>query len=474
MKKFIGNKQFYKMILLIAVPIMIQNGITNFVGMLDNIMVGQVGTTQMSGVAIINQLMLVFNVTIFGAVSAAGIFGAQYYGCRDYEGVRNSFRFKMMICIGIGILSIILFIFKGDALISLYLHEGSDLKECQNTLYYAKEYLIVMLFGLLPFAVEEAYSSTLRETGETVLPMKAGIVAVLVNLVFNYIFIFGKLGCPPMGAAGAAIATVISRFVQAAIVVVWTHRHLGREEQENIKGVKRVPFMKDVYSTLRVPGYLAGRIAIKGTPLLINEALWSIGMAGLMQCYSIRGLSVVAGMNISNTISNVFAVVYMAMGSAIAIILGQLLGAGKMEEAKDHAGKLIFFSVTSCIVIGLLMTLISSVFPQIYKTSDEIKGLAEQLIIIAAICMPLNAFTNASYFTLRSGGKTVVTFLFDSVFVWTVSIPAAYVLSRYTDLPIVPLYLICQSLEMIKCIIGFILVRKGVWIQNMTQHEERY
>ena len=190
MKKYIGNKQFYKMVLLVAVPIMIQNGITNFVGMLDNIMVGQVGTTQMSGVAIINQLMLVFNVTIFGAVSAAGIFGAQYYGCRDYEGVRNSFRFKMMICIGIGILSIILFIFKGDALISLYLNEGSNLKECKETLHYASEYLTVMLFALLPFAVEEAYSSTLRETGETVLPMKAGIVAVVVNLVFNYIFIF--------------------------------------------------------------------------------------------------------------------------------------------------------------------------------------------------------------------------------------------------------------------------------------------
>ncbi len=472
MRKYIGDRKFYKMVLLVAVPIMIQNGITNFVGMLDNIMVGQVGTAQMSGVAIINQLMLVFNVTVFGAISAAGIFGAQYYGCRDYEGVRNAFRFKMLVCIGIGILSIILFLFKGESLISLYLTEGSSAQECQDTLRYAKEYLIVMLFGLLPFTVEEAYSSTLRETGETVLPMKAGVIAVIVNLVFNYILIFGKFGCPNMGATGAAVATVISRFVQAAIVVVWTHRHLDREEAETVGGVTREPYMKGVYSTLRVPGYLAGRIAIKGTPLLVNEALWSIGMAALMQCYSIRGLSVVAGMNISNTISNVFAVVFMAMGSAISIILGQLLGAGEMKKAKDYAGKLIFFSVVSCLVLGLLMTSISTVFPRIYKTSDEIKLLAEKFIIIAAICMPLNAFTNASYFTLRSGGKTVVTFLFDSVFVWTISIPTAYILSRFTNLPIVQLYLLCQSLEFIKCIIGFILVKKGVWIQNITRHEE--
>ena len=472
MKKYIGNRQFYKMVLLVAVPIMIQNGITNFVGMLDNIMVGQVGTAQMSGVAIINQLMLVFNITIFGAISGAGIFGAQYYGCKDYEGVRNAFRYKIMVCMSIVVIALVIFIWKGNSLISLYLNDEANAKDTMKTLMYASEYLLVMLFGLLPFAVEQAYSSTLREAGETVLPMKAGIIAVLVNFGFNYVLIFGKLGCPKLGVIGAAVATVISRYVQAAIVVIWTHRHLGCENYiEKGKLEPIYPYMKGVYHTLKVPSYLAGRITSKGTPLLVNEALWSIGMAGLMQCYSIRGLSVVAGMNISNTIANVFNVIYMALGSAISIIVGQLLGAGKMKEAKETASKLIFFSVSSCIVIGLLMICISPFFPQIYNTSKEIKGLAEKFIIVAALCMPLNAFTNASYFTLRSGGKTVVTFFFDSVFVWTISIPVAFILSRYTNLPIVPLYFACQSIEIIKCIIGFILVKKGVWINNMTNKE---
>lgn len=469
MKKYIGNKQFYRMVLLVAVPIMIQNGITNFVGMLDNIMVGQVGTAQMSGVAIVNQLMLVFNITIFGAISGAGIFGAQYYGCRDYEGVRNAFRYKLIICILVVLLAICLFLGFGEGLIGVYLHEGADAAECAITMQYAREYLDIMLIGLFPFALEQAYSGTLRETGETMLPMKAGIVAVLVNLVFNYLFIFGKFGFPKMGVNGAAVATVISRFVQAGIVVIWTHRHLGRENTGDVN--MPYQFMHGIYKHFRVPGYLAARITIKATPLLINEALWALGMAALMQCYSVRGLSVVAGMNISNTIANVFNIVYLAMGNAIAIILGQLLGAGKLDEAKSSADKLIFFSVASCVVIGALMVLAAPLFPQIYNTSDEVKHLAEQFIRVAAICMPLCAFTNAAYFTLRSGGKTIITFLFDSFFVWVVMIPTAYILSRYTQLPIVPLYLACQLIEIGKCLIGFVMVKKGVWIQNMTEQE---
>ena len=188
----------------------------------------------------------------------------------------------------------------------------------------------------------------------------------------------------------------------------------------------------------------------------------------LMQCYSIRGLSAVAALNISTTISNVFNVVFIAMGSAIAIIVGQLLGAGKMEEAKETDTRLIAFSVFSCFGIGAILILCAPLFPMMYNTTSEVKTLAAEFIRIAALCMPLAAFIHASYFTLRSGGKTVVTFLFDSVFLWCVSIPLAYVLSRFTGMPIVPLYLCCQLVDIIKCIIGFILVKKGVWIHNIV------
>lgn len=460
MKKFIGDKAFYKMALTVAVPIMVQNGITNFVSLLDNIMVGRIGTEQMSGVAIVNQLMFVFNISIFGAVSGAGIFGAQFWGCGKQEGVRHTFRFKWIASVLLVILAGLLFWLAGEQLITLYLHGDENITQLEETLYYAKKYLQVMIWGLLPFGVNQVYTSTMRECGETMIPMKAGIVAVCVNMCLNYVLIFGKLGMPQLGVVGAAVATVISRYVEVTIVIVWAHTH--KEKQ---------PYIEGVYKNFHIPGTLVGKILLKGAPLMFNEIMWSLGMATLMQCYSLRGLDAVAGMNISSTISNVFNVVYIAMGSAVAIIVGQLLGAGKMEEAKDTDTKLIAFSVASCLVMGGLLVLVAPLFPLMYNTTDAVRQLATSFIRIVAICMPLYAFVHCAYFTLRSGGKTIVTFLFDSVFVWGISIPLAYVLSRFTTLPVVPLYFMCQSLEAVKCVIGFILIKKGVWLQNIVREE---
>lgn len=461
LKKFIGTKDFYKKVLFITIPIILQNGITNFVGLLDNIMVGQVGTDQMSGVAIVNQLLFVFNLSIFGGISGAGIFTAQYYGKGSHEGVRHTFRFKMLTCLFLTVIGLGVLYFWNEPLIGMFLHDGSSTGNAEETLHYGMDYMKVMLIGLLPFAINSAYTSTLRETGETVLPMKAGIAAVLVNLCLNYVLIFGKLGAPELGCVGAAIATVVSRFVECGIVIIWTHTHS-----------KKNPFIVGAYRSLKIPMPLVKKILIKGSPLMLNEFLWSLGMTLLTQNYSTRGLATVAALNISNTINNVFNVIYIALGSTVAIIIGQHLGANRMEEAKTEDTQLIAFSVASCFVVGAALILIAPLFPQLYNTTDEVKELAKNLIYVVAVMMPVNAFLHSTYFTLRSGGKTVITFFFDSVFVCCISVPAAYVLAHYTKLPIVLLYVLVQSLDLIKCIVGFILVKKGVWLHNMVSDQE--
>lgn len=461
MKKFIGDKKFYMMVLAVAIPIMIQNGITNFVNMLDNIMVGRVGTEQMTSVAIVNQLMFVFNICIFGGVSGAGIFTAQFWGSGNHKGVRDTFRIKFLISLGITIIGIAIFTFYGEDLIRLYLHDTSDSESIRATLMYGKQYLRIMMIEMVPFALVQVYASTLRETRETVCPMKAGITAVFVNLILNYILIYGKLGFPVLGVEGAAIATTIARFVELAIIAGWTHRH---------KEINK--FIEGAYRSFRIPVKLIGKVAVLGLPLMVNEILWASGQAMLSQCYSVRGLSVIAAFNISSTISNVFNVVFIAMGSSVGIIIGQLLGAGKMEEAKDTDRKLIFFSVISCVGVGFVMSLFAPFFPMIYNTTEEIRLLATRFIIIASACMPLYAFMHATYFTLRSGGKTWITFFFDSVYVWIVNIPLAFMLTRHTQIYIILVYLSCQLIDIIKCIIGFVLVKKGVWIQKIIEVEK--
>ena len=463
MNRFIGDRQFYKRVLLVAVPIMIQNGITNFVSMLDNIMVGQIGTEPMSGVAIVNQFMFVFFICLIGANAGAGIMGAQYFGSGNNDGVRNAFRFKILSCFAITVVCMLVLVLFGDNLISAFLHEGEGGGNLAETLKYGEEYMKVMYIGMIPFALTQVYSSTLRETGQTVVPMAAGIAAVCVNLFFNYVLIFGKFGAPALGVVGAAAATSLSRFVELALVALWTHRN----HEKN-------PFIVRAYSSFRIPKTVAAHIFRVGVPLLINEVLWALGVALLTQCYSVRGLDVVAAVNISNTLSNVFNVVFISMGNATGIIIGQVLGSGDLKRARDEDTKLISFSVFCCIITGLVMFSLASLFPQIYNTSESVQALAASFIRIVGLCMPVFGFVNAAYFTLRSGGKTLITFLFDSGFMWVFAIPIVFCLSRFTMMPIVPPYLISQLTDLVKCIIGFVLVKRGSWLHNLAVDTGNY
>lgn len=453
----IGDRAFYVLVLSILVPIVIQNAISNFVNLLDNIMVGQVGTEQMSGVSIVNQLMFVFNLCVFGGISGAGIFSAQYHGANNQEGVRHCFRYKLYLCAVLIVAAAVIFLTGGKALITRFLHDENDPSRVAVTLAHGMDYLRVMLWGMLPFALTQSYASTLRECGETKLPMKAGIVAVFVNLAFNYLLIFGRLGFPRLGVRGAAIATVLSRFVELGIVVVGTHANTDRYR-----------FARGVYRSLRVPGALVREITLKGMPLLVNESLWSMGMTTLVQCYSIRGLDVVAALNISSTVSNLFAVAILSMGSATSIIVGQSLGANDMKRANDQAWKLIAFSLFLSVVTLLLLLMAAPLIPRVYQTSDAVRRLATQLLRIYALCMPLISFCNSAYFILRSGGKTLITFLFDSGYTWLISVPIAWCLVHLTGLPVTTIYLLVQLAEIIKCTFGYILLRRGVWMNNIV------
>lgn len=459
MVKFIkSGLPYFRRMLIVAVPIMIQSGVTNFVSMLDNIMVGQVGTLEMSGVSIVNQLMIVFNLCIFGAMSGAGIFTAQFFGKKDDAGVKNTMQYKLIFSLLLTAVGIAAFVSMGDSLIGAYLQGEAAEGEREKVAVFAAEYLEIMLIGLLPFALSQAYASTLRETTDRIVPMISTVTAVLTNLVLNYILIFGHFGAPKLGINGAAIATVISRYVELAILVLWAHTHK-----------KKYPFIKGLFSSSTLTRDLLKKITVISLPLLINEALWSAGMAMLNQCYSVRGLDVVAAVNIVSTISNVFNVAFISFGSAIGIILSQMLGAGEKEKAKKASTRLLFFAVVTTFFIAVIMVIFAPLFPRIYKTSDEIRTLAATLIIVAAVFMPVNSFTNACYFTLRSGGKTVITFLFDSGFVWTISVPLAFILSRFTSVPIVPMYAVILSADIIKCILGYTFMRKGVWLNTVVE-----
>ena len=456
-ERMFGDRDFYAQVVAVVVPIIIQNTVSNVVSLLDNVMVGRVGTLQMSAVAIVNQLLFVFNLCIFGGLAGAGIFATQYAGAHDDKGVRDCFRVKWMIALSMLACALVALIAFPKRLIGMYLAQETAQADAAATLGFGMDYLTVMLWGLLPFGVSQVYASTLREVGETRLPMFASVAAILVNLVFNYFLIFGKCGFPELGVTGAAIATVLSRYVETAVIVVYTHmksHHFG--------------FIRGAYRSLRVPKPLMISILRRGTPLLVNEFLWSSGMAVLLQCYSVRGLDVVAACNIATTVSNLFKVVFLSMGNAVAIMVGQALGANDIERAKNCTWRLMTLSVGSNLIMATLLALFAPAIPNIYNTEPHVRQIATQLIYVVAVMMPAYSFSHCCYFTLRSGGKTIITFLFDSVFTWCVNVPAAWLLAYKTGLGIVPLYFGVQALEMVKVVVGFVLVKKGVWIHNIV------
>ncbi len=453
-----GDSTFYKRVAMVVVPMIIQNTLTNIVGLLDNVMVGQVGTLPMSAVAIVNQLLFIFYLCIWGALAGAGIFSTQFFGKGDMDGVRYAIRFKLITAITILTAAIFILHTLGGNLISLYI--AGDTLEADRiaTLGYATSYLEIMLIGLIPFSLTQVYASAMRESGKTTLPMVASMIAMLVNFVFNALLIFGLLGFPRLGVLGAAVATVISRFTELIIVLIGAHREGSS-----------YPFFKGLYKNFRIPVDLIWPIMSRSLPLLANEFLWSLAQASLLQAYSVRGIAVIAAMNISGTISQIFNEVFLSIGNSTGIIIGQELGADRLVNARRSAWRMASLSIMSTFVMGSLLAIAAPLIPQIYNTEPEIRALATRCIWVVAVCMPIHSYANVSYFTIRSGGKTAITFLFDSCFMWVVSVPAAYILTRFTDLPAVNVFLTVSMLEGIKCIIGFILVKSGVWVRNIVK-----
>ena len=456
-KRYIGDKEFYKRLMMIALPIMVQNGMSNFVSLLDNIMVGQLGTEQMSGVAIVNQLIFVFYLLMFGGLSGVGIYTAQYFGNKDDEGIRHTFRYKIWLGFIVMVIVILVLLFKGDTLIGMYLNSSVEGGNLEATRLYGLQYMGIILFMLPAVYITQVHCSTLRECGQTRVPMVAGVVAVFSNLVLDYILIFGKLGLPALGVRGAALATVLARFIEMSIVVIWC-----------IRNRNTYTFFKGIVKTIKVPLPLVWKYFTTGMPLLLNEGLWSIGIVMLNQAYSLRGLNVVAGQNIASTINNLFNIVFIAMGDAVAIIIGQYLGAGEMEKAKEEDRKIIAFAMFSSAIIGLGMLSAASLFPQLYKTNDMARLVATHFIMVQAIVMPKDAFLHTTYFTIRAGGKTIITFFFDSFFMLAVSVPVANLLVRCTDLGPATIFAMVHTADLIKCLVGLILIKKGVWLQNIV------
>ena len=471
LRKFIGDKAFYRTMIVILLPLVIQQGFTSFVNMLDTLMVGSLGEESLSAVGVVNQILMVFNLTLFGGLSGISIFGSQFAGKNDVDGMRQSFRAKMYFGLAVVVLGLIVLLSFGDTFIGVFMAGEVDAARASFALQEGHDYLHIMLWGLLPFALVQCYAGSMREMGKTVAIMFASIIAILTNLVMNFLLIYDvrqmtvlgqtfTMWGAGLGVRGAAYATVISRFVEMAIVLTYAHLHQNR-----------YVFLRGAFRNGYVPLSLLKKVAITGSPLLLNEVLWSLGMTFINQCYSTRGMTALAALNITSTAWNLFCIIMFAMGNAVSIMVGQYLGRGDKQGARDVDAKLLFITVVSHIILGAGLALCSGLIPQLFDVTEEARALAGRTLIIAGLSLPIHAFLHATYFTIRSGGKTFITFLFDSVYTWCVPAVLAFVLSRYTGADVVMMYFCIQFIDVVKLIIGLFMLKSDFWANNIVDDQ---
>ncbi|HOI47407.1 MAG TPA: MATE family efflux transporter [Bacilli bacterium] len=456
-KKIIGSKQFYVTVIAITLPIMLQQAITSIVGLLDNIMVGSLNQDAIAGVAVANQIMFVAYIGLIGGMAGPGIYIAQFNGANNKEGLRQTFRVKVQFAIILTFVAIAIYLLFGNRMIASFL--TTDGITSTEAVKQGVIYLYTMLVALVPFAISQVFASTFREIGKTKVPMIAGIIAVLINLFLNYALILGNFGFPRLEVLGAGIATIIARVIEMGFLIVTAYYY-------------KYQFAVGQAPKLTIKSNLFRSIIKKGTPLLINELLWATGMALLLLAYSYRGDIVPAAFSISNATANLFYIIFGALATGISIMVGNELGANRLQEARDNAYKLLAFAVFICLVSGIFLLGLSYVMPMIYNVPQETRDLASSFMRVIALCLPIFAFNAGCFFILRAGGATKTTLIFDAVYVWAIAIPLAFGLSYLTGLPIILVYLIVQLAEIIKSFFGSYLIRKGIWIKNLTTDKE--
>jgi putative MATE family efflux protein len=447
-KRFIGDRSFYREVIAISLPIILQQLITTLMGIADNIMVGQISSDVLASVTVANKYFMITQSVMFGITGGICIFISQYYGAEDHDKVQGLFLLNMLGALTVaGISTAILLAFPRQ-LLGIFL--TSD-----HTIAYGLEYLGYVVFSYLPFAVSLACMTALRSIGYTKAPLMISIGAVFLNVGLNYALIFGKFGLPRMGVAGAALATLIARIVEMLLFAAVISS--GREYFTFSTREFRVMDKK-----------LLRQIWSRALPLLGNEILWSTGTTSLFWAYSFVHEPFIAALAIVEMSSGVAFVIFGGLGVSISVMIGKRLGAGLFDEAKANAGRLIVFACGFSLLMTLGMFLLAPAIPHLFNTSEAIRLMATQLLRTQALFYIVITINVSCFLIFRAGGDTKSAMAIDSGFVWFFSLPLAVFLALVVKPPLPLFYLIIQSCELLKMVIAVRYLKRGRWVVNLT------
>ncbi len=447
-----GGPKFVRSLLAIAVPMMLQQLITSFVNLLDNLMVGQLGNYAISGVATVNRFFMIGFFAMLGTSTAASIFVAQFYGSKNKSAMQQSYRYAIIASL-LSFMPFLLAAFIMPRTIIRFFNDDPELVDA------AMKYIYVAALTFIPQAISMATTGAIRAVGETKLPLKISIVTVIINGIFNYLLIFGLLGFPRLGVLGAALGTLIARFLELILLMIALYR-------------TSFPFRTKVNDIFKIPKRLVSSITKKSLPLMLNEIGFALGLALLYKFYGTRGAEVQTAISMAGTTADLFFVLFGGMAAATSVFVSQPLGSNNLKEAETNAYRILRFSIALAFVFGSIMFILSWLTPHLYEVDLHIKQMAATFIRVQALFLWVYMINTETYFILRAGGDMKRTLILDTGFMMLVNIPTVAAIAYLTDLPAPYVYIAGQLTDIIKIVCSLTLLKKRTWLKNLAGEYE--
>ncbi len=451
LQEVFSEKDFYRKMLKIALPIMLQNFISSFLNMIDTVMVGKLGETEIAAVGMANQYFFFFSMFLIGLSAGCSVFIAQFWGKGDIKNIKRIMGVGLISAIVISLIFMFLGFYFPDRAIALFNND-------KLVIDLGSSYLKIVIVSYIFTAITFVYNYSFRSIGKTTLPMAINVVALLCNAFLNYVFIFGKFGAPAMGVEGAALATVIARVVETILLVaaVYLTKEVLAASMRELISIN-FEFVKKSYRTI--------------FPVILNDICWGLASLVYAAVYGRLGTQAVAAIQICNTVNSLFMVVILGLSSAASVMVGHKIGAGEEGKARNYAKRFSVLAVMVGFVLGILLALTSPLILNLFNVSSTVRRSSQIILYIISILFFARVLSIMLIVgVLRGGGDAKQAFLIEGFTMWFIGVPLTIVGAFVFKFPVHLVYALAMLEEISKCILGIIRLKSGRWIKNVADN----
>lgn len=447
-RKISRDKLFFKSMLALALPVALQNMIQSGLNMVDTLMIGQLGETEIAAVALSNQIFFLLILILFGISSGASVFASQYWGSQNIKGLRESLALSLLLAVGAAVIFAAGALFVPAFILSIYSADPEVIR-------LGASYLRIVGISYPATAITFSFSASLRSTGRVKLTTVVSGISIGVNTSLNFLLIFGIGPFPAMGVEGAALATVIARIVEMLILLYFVYK-------------KQYPSALTFSELFQVTGTYVRRYLNTSIPVILNEMLWSFGITAINLVFARISTEAMASFSITDTISKLFMVFFFGTSGACAVMVGNRIGAGEEKKAVYYAHSYAVLGPFLGLVMGLFLFALAPVLPMLFNITDDARHNVTSILRILALFMPVKIFNwHLIVGILRSGGDTKYSMFMEGGGIWFVAVPAAAITGLIFHLPLPVIYFALTMEELVKFSLGFARLRSGRWLKNV-------